>query len=75
MLLRDKMKIKFEGRGEVLIQGLPRILNYGDVLDLPEDVAKKLLKTNSDFKLVEPVKKKRTYIEIPKEVKIEESEE
>lgn len=68
MLLRDFMtKIKFFGSGSVLIRGLPKILKYGDVLDLPDDVAEKLLKSNNEFKKVEPEKKKIRYMDIKKD--------
>lgn len=54
-----KIRLKFNGEGEVRIQeGMVVVLAKGQTIDLPDEVGKKLIERNSDFEALEPQIKK-----------------
>jgi len=63
------MKIRYRGDGQIILQGAAKVLKDGDVLDLPDDVAESILKSNKFFDKVEERKIK------PKLVKIKRGNE
>lgn len=54
------MKLRYRGDGRVMIENIAHEFKAGDTIDLPEKVAKNLLKVNRFF---EEVKEKRIKIE------------
>ena len=61
-------KLKFLGKGEVRVQsGMVLKLKNGDVVDLPYETAKDLMKRNPDFKILKPEVKKIEKIKLEEE--------
>jgi len=54
-----KLKLRFNGEGEVRIQeGMVMILSKGQIIDVPDEVAEKLMKKNPEFESAKPQIKK-----------------
>lgn len=54
------MRLKYKGDGKVLIQGIAHEFHNGDIIDLPDKVAKNILENNRFFEEVKekPIKSK-----------------
>lgn len=60
------MKIRIKGGGKTMIQGIGREFQDGDTIDLPDDVAKGLLKNKRRFEKVYEMPVKTTVVDIKK---------
>jgi len=63
------VKLRYRGTGRLLIQGVAREFQDGDIIDLPKAEAEKLLKANRFFEKVEESEPSSKIVKIKKEEK------